>query len=182
MGVVVVVSNIAKLGTEYHRANKRQAAEFFDVNVKTIDAWIYRGAPVVARGGLGKPWELNLLDICRWYFEQGRAMEPAIPPDQMDPRDRKAWYESEVKRRELQDRDAQLVRAGDVDDCLLPALEIIFQRCREIPQKLAANEITAEASRHVEADIEEALYAMTAKLGPLGPSTQEDFQWPTLKA
>ena len=166
-GSGVSKSNITNLGTEYHRANKRQAAEFFDVNVKTIDAWIYRGAPVVARGGLGKPWELNILDICKWYFEQGRAMEPAIPPDLMEPRDRKAWYESEVKRRELQDRDSRLVRASEVGDCLQPALEIIFQHCREIPQKLAADEITASTAPHVAADIEEALDAMTAKLGPL---------------
>ena len=96
------------------RANKAQTAEFFDVSIKTVDSWVRRGCPVVERGGKSVPWVFDLPTVAKWYFSPQLSAETP-DPDGMTPQDRKAWYESEVKRRDLQERDRVLLSAQEVE-------------------------------------------------------------------
>ena len=45
---------------------KAEAAQFFDVSLKTIDAWLRKGMPYVQKGGRGKPWTINLREASKW--------------------------------------------------------------------------------------------------------------------
>ncbi len=97
---------------------KSDAAEFFGVSLPTINAWLARGCPVLQRGSRGVAWRLDLRDIAEWYFK------PAIQEDEepfdpeaagVSPKDRKDWYDSEKKKRELEIIDGLHVPSGEYE-------------------------------------------------------------------
>jgi len=138
------------------RANKARVAEFFEVSIPAVDAWIRRGCPAIKRGGLDRPWEFDLAELCRWRFERMEP-QPLEDPDHMAPRDRKAWYESEVTRRAIQDRAADLVPAEDVQAAIQSAYQIIAAGISTLPEKLREHGI----------EDEDVLQNFTAEIEPL---------------
>ncbi|MEM1191549.1 MAG: DUF1441 family protein [Pseudomonadota bacterium] len=127
--------------SERRLANKAQAAEFFGVSVNTIDRWIRRKCPVVQRGSLGKPWVLDLLSIAEWKFTRGSDEadgedDDQIPPEKLPPADRKAWYESEVKRRAIQELDRELIPVAEVERTVSTAFAAIAADIKSLPDNL----------------------------------------------
>jgi len=100
-----------------HRiANKSQAAQFFDVSTTTMENWIRKGCPVLVHGARGKKWEIDLLVVARWQFSPDPDEQPGLlqfDPDGpgVSPKDRKDWYDAELKRRTLQTKDGELIPA-----------------------------------------------------------------------
>jgi len=161
-------SNVTSLGQFSRRANKREAADFFGINAKTLDAWIRHGAPVAKRGGLGQPWVLDLLDLCRWRFERGQSAFVAQEPENMEPLDRKAWYESESKRRDLQDRDRDLLRSIEVEEALGRAYATLRECLLSIPEALKRTHgVAPEIAALVKEDVSAALQTTASRLGCL---------------
>jgi phage terminase Nu1 subunit (DNA packaging protein) len=146
------------------QANKAQLAEFFDVSVKTVDNWVRRGCPVVKRGGKSEPWIFDALAVAEWrYTREGGESE--VDPERMDPQDRKAWYESEAKRRDLEERDRELLRASEVEEVLAVAWSGLSQDLQAIPDNLERRfGITADVAEKVEMGIFEAMDAAADRL------------------
>ena len=131
MNNLVALSGLSVLRS----ANKAQIAEFFDVSIKAVDGWIRRGCPVVKRGSRATPWVMDALAVAEWRFG-GQSSSDDIDPDQMIPTDRKAWYESETKRRALQVADRELLNAADVEVAIATAFSAISQGLRSLPDNI----------------------------------------------
>ena len=162
---LIPLSGTARL----RRANKAEVAEFFDVSVKSVDGWVRRGCPVVERGATNKPWVFDLLAVAEWRFT-GRASDSEIDPDSLSPAERKAWYEGETRKRELQQRDRELIPAAEVEQAVATAFAAIAQDIRAIPDNLERRYgITPDVAEHVEAALFEAMDATADRLGALAP-------------
>lgn len=146
------------------QANKAQAAEFFDVTLPTIDAWIRKGAPVVQRGARGVSWVLDLRAIAEWLYG-GRAEGSEADPEAMAPSDRKAWYEGEARRRELMVEAKELIPAADVEQTVATAFAAIAQDVRAIPDNLERRHgIAPDVAEAVEAVLFDALDSLADRL------------------
>lgn len=146
------------------QANKAQLAEFFDVSVKAVDGWVRRGCPVVRRGGKSEPWVFDALAVAEWrYTREGKDSD--IDPEQMAPQDRKAWYESEAKRRDLEERDRELLKASEVEEVLAVAWSGLSQDLQAIPDNLERRYgIAPDVAEMVERGIFEAMDAAADRL------------------
>ena len=82
--------------------NKSDAAEFFDINLTTLNSWIRRGCPVMHRGARGQSYQFDLLEVAKWKF--GPKNEAGdTNPEGMTPKERLDWYRGNRER----DRHAQ---------------------------------------------------------------------------
>jgi len=168
------VQAIAQSCPEIRRANKAQAAEFFDVTLPTIDAWIRKGAPVLQRGSRGVSWVIDLRAMAEWSYA-GKSENIDIDPDALAPAERKAWYEGETKKRELQVRDRELIPAAEVEQVVATAFSAIAQDLRAIPDNLERRiGVDAAVAEAVEGVLFEAMDAIADRLSLLAPvSTAE---------
>jgi hypothetical protein len=155
------------------RANKAQLAEFFDTSPKTIDGWVRRGCPVVKRGSLADPWVFDALLVAQWKFDAA-GIGDEINPDLMIPTDRKAWYESENKRRDLQERDRELIPAHEVERAVAQAFAALAQDVRAIPDNLERRcGLSGDVAETVEAALFEAMDSIADRLAVLAVVTNE---------
>lgn len=152
-------------------ANKAQCAEFFDVTLPTVDAWIRRGAPVVQKGSRGVSWQLDLRAVAEWvYAPNGQPEGWLQDPDAMAPQDRKAWYDSETKRRELQVRDGELVPRAEVEQVVATAFAALQQDVLAIPDRLERQHgIRPDVAERVERGLHASLAAAADRLATLAP-------------
>lgn len=161
------VSEISK-SHRLRSANKAECAEFFDVAIKTIDGWVRRGCPVVRRGSAGTPWEFDLFEVCQWRIN-GQSTD-AAEPDQMTPQDRKAWYESEGRRRELQVKDRELIPVDEVEEAIATAFGAISQGMLSLPDNVERRTgCSAEMIEAVESVVHSELNALADRLQDLAP-------------
>ena len=165
----VSISGVGRLRS----ANKAEVAEFFDVSIKSVDGWVRRGCPVVERGRLNKPWIFDLLEVAEWRIT-GRQVDDDIDPDKLPPMERKAWYDGETKKRELQIRDLALIPAADVEQAIATAFASISQDLRAIPDNLERRlGISAQVAESVELAIHESMNGIADKLSEFSVALSE---------
>ena len=114
---------------------KAEAAQFFDVSLPTVDAWIRRGCPVEERGGRGRAWRLDLLKVAEWRHTKDVPIAN-VDPETMNPGDRRLWYESEVRRRTLQKMDGELLEREEVLHVFATTIALITDHLRALPDNL----------------------------------------------
>ena len=78
-------------------ANKAEVAEFFEIHIATLDAWIRRGCPYRQRGGRGVSYEFDLLEVAKWRYGAKEETE-SDDPEQMSPKERLDWYRGNRER------------------------------------------------------------------------------------
>ena len=124
---------------EVRRANRNGVAAFFGVSVGTVDAWTIDGCPCAVKGSRGVSAVYDLLAVARYQFGLGK-FKPAggetLDPETLTPSERKAWYESEIKRRDLQTRDRELIPADEVGRVIATSFSAIAQTIRSLPDNL----------------------------------------------
>ena len=158
-----------KIHTSARIGSKAACAEFFDVSLPTVEAWIRRGMPVVQKGAKGVAWVIDLCAAAEWRFAGPKDAES--DPEGMSPADRKAWYEGETKRRDLQIRDKELIPAADVERVIATAFAAISSDIRAIPDNLERRHgIPGDVAESVEALLHEAMDALADKLSSLAPT------------
>ena len=150
-------------------ASKAEAAEFFLVSLPTIDAWIRKGAPVVQRGARGVPWQIDLRAMAEWvYSAGGGGGGEQTDPEKLTPIERKAWYEGEAKRLDLQERHRDLIPAGEVERVVAIAFAAIGQDLRAIPDNLERRTgLSGEIAEQVERELFQAMETLADKLSSL---------------
>lgn len=57
------------------KVNKKQLAEIFDRDVRTITTWQSQGVPVISRGGKGVEVVFDSAKVIEWYAERDAAIE-----------------------------------------------------------------------------------------------------------
>lgn len=118
-------------------ANKAETAEWFDVSLATLDAWIRRGMPVVVRGHKGQQWEIDLLAVAIWRYGPSEQSEQAdVDPDALSPKDRLAWYQgNREKRRDMIDAGELYERAPTLHT-FATTIAVFAEQVRAIPDLL----------------------------------------------
>lgn len=60
---------------ERHRPtiNRAELAGICNCSLPTVDAWVRKGCPVVARGGKGKEWQFDSAAVIDWRIERAVA-------------------------------------------------------------------------------------------------------------
>jgi hypothetical protein len=154
---------------EIRRANKAQAAQFFDITLPTLERWLREGAPVVQRGSRGISWILDLRQIAQWKY--GSNIGPGgVDPDSLSPQDRKAWYDSEQKRRALQIQDRELIPVAEIERVISTAFSAIAQGLRSLPDNIERRTgCSPEIVEAIERAIDAEMRALAEKLSALGP-------------
>lgn len=88
--------------------------------------------------------------------------------------ERKAWYDGETKKRELQIRDLALIPAADVEQAIATAFASISQDLRAIPDNLERRlGISAQVAESVELAIHESMNGIADKLSEFSVALSE---------
>jgi phage terminase Nu1 subunit (DNA packaging protein) len=152
------------------RANKKLVAEFFDVSLPSVEAWVRRGCPVVYRGSKTEPWLFDLLTVAEWRIN-GSNPEAAIDPDKLAPNERRAWYDSEARKRELQIKDRQLIPKPEVEQAIATAFAALAQEMKAITDNLERRfGISPEIIEAVEDSLHVGMDGMRERLANLSPA------------
>ena len=152
------------------RVNKAELAAWFDVSLPTIEAWIRRGMPISQRGSRGVPWMIDILDVAEWRFSGRADNDGEIDPERLTPSDRKAWYEGEARRRDLQERDRELIPAIEVEQAIRTAFAAIGQSLRSIPDNLERRiGISPAVAEQIEEILDEEMTTLADRLANLTP-------------
>ena len=117
-------------------ANKAEAAEWFDVSIPTLDAWLRRGAPYVARGGRGQQWQLDLRDVAEWYYGRHADLAGVENPDSLPPKERLDWYRGTRERTVHLREIGELVPAVEYERSLAKIVKALANRLESLPDLL----------------------------------------------
>lgn len=95
-----------------------------------------------------------------------------IDPDRLSPSDRRAWFDSESKRRELQIRDRELIPTAEVQQTVSTAFAAIASELRGIPDNLERRgDATPEQAERIAQAIDAAMEGLADRLAALRPKT-----------
>lgn len=154
-------------------ASKAQCAEFFDVSLPTIEAWVRKGMPVVQAGSKGVAWEIDLLEACKWRFA-GQSSGGDVDPDSLDPMQRRAWYDGEKSKRDLQVKDRELIPVTEVEVVVATAFAALASDVRAIPDNLERRHgVSGDVAERVEDALNEAMDAIADRLSKMAPVREE---------
>ena len=152
------------------RVNKAELAAWFEVSLPTIEAWIRKGMPIAQRGSRGVPWVIDILEVAESRFSGRADNDGESEPERLSPSDRKAWYEGEARRRDLQERDRDLIPAIEVEQTVRTAFAAIGQSLRSIPDNLERRVgISPAAAEQIEEILDEQMTALADSLASLTP-------------
>jgi phage terminase Nu1 subunit (DNA packaging protein) len=160
---------------ERRRANKADVSAFFGVSLPTVNEWVKKGCPVIQKGiGAGIPWIFDLLEVMLWKYG-ATERDDQLTPDQMLPKDRKDWYDSELKRTELERKSGLLIPAGDAQVAIATAFSVISQHLRSMPDNLERRiGISPELAEQIERETDEYLNELANALNMLTPAILTD--------
>ena len=100
-----------------------------------------------------------------------------IDPGQLNPTDRRAWYDSELKRRQLQARDRELIPAEEVQTTVARAFSAIAQNLLSLPDRLERTTgMSGQEAEQVERTIHESMNSLADNLATLGTEEQPDHE------
>jgi hypothetical protein len=120
------------------------------------------------------PWVFDLLDVAIWRIT-GQRTDADVDPDTLPPSERKAWYEGETRKRELQVRDRELIPAAEVEQAIATAFAAIAQDMRAIPDNLERRHgIDPQTAEQVEAALLQAMDSLADRLAALAPVEAEE--------
>lgn len=119
------------------KANKAQVAEFFDVSMATVDAWLRRGCPYVQHGNKGLAWVIDLRAAAEWYFK-GASDKAASSedPEKLAPKERLDWYKGTRERTKHLEECGELMKAADYETALSAALKAVAVGLESFPDQL----------------------------------------------
>jgi hypothetical protein len=107
---------------------------------------------------------IDLRAVAEWMYA-GQREAGDIDPELLTPAERKAWYEGESKRRELQVGAKELIPAADVEQVVATAFAAIAQDIRAIPDNLERRHgVSPEVAENVESALFDAMDAMADRL------------------
>jgi hypothetical protein len=164
---MVELTDIAAQCPAIRRGNKAEAALFFDITLPTLDKWIRDGAPVLQRGSRGVSWVLDFRAIAEWRFSS-RLPEGGVDPETLTPAERKLWYDGEVRRRDLQIRDRELIPVAEVESVVALGFATVSQAMQSLPDVLEQDAaLTPEQADAAERSIHAVLGALADRLSTL---------------
>lgn len=156
------------------KANKAEAAQFFEISLPTLEKWLREGAPIVQRGERGFSWVLDLKAVAEWRYT-AHLDNGGVDPEKLQPLERKQWYDGERVRRELQIRDRELIQADELEASIGTSYASIAQSLLSLPDYLERRAgLSPEQAEVAESAIHEALDALADRLQSLAPRLKNE--------
>ena len=148
-----VVEIVSKVGTDTDSrpvsedwvGDKTRLASFFDVTPPTITDWINKGMPVLQAGAKGRSWKFDIRACAAWRYGgevqvSQKSDKPiaanVVDPEQLTIVDRKTYFEGELKRRQLQQIDRDLIPAEEFELVLAEMQKTVLQCLDTLPDVL----------------------------------------------
>jgi phage terminase Nu1 subunit (DNA packaging protein) len=144
------------------QANRDGISNFFQVAPKTVDDWVRSGMPAIKRPTeKDKGWVFDILVCCDWKIKRDLGFSGEdIDPSKLDPKSRKDWFDSELKRTQLEEKTSLLIPKDNVERTISTAFSVISQNLRSIPDNIerklgTSPEVTEEIERCVDSYLNE---------------------------
>lgn len=167
--------NIRALGADMAKGrgqgltvNRGEMADLAGIAPTTLDAWVRRGCPAVARGGHGRPWAFNSADVFAWRLEDVRAQVKGVGASSMEELHRRK-LEAEVELAELESAREQGVVAPveQFERAMSKAFGEVRSRLRgvlpgRVASRIAALTSEAEIKAVLREEIDGALEVLAA--------------------
>jgi hypothetical protein len=154
---------------QIRRANKSEAAEFFDISLPTLDRWIREGMPIFQRGTRGVSWIIDLMVVAKWKYSPMDTAGP-LDPETLVPSERKIWYDGETSRRKLQERDRELIPQSEVEECVGTSFAAVAQALLSLSDTLERKVgLTRDQSQLSEEIVHSTLTTLKENLSTIRP-------------
>ncbi len=153
---------------EIRRATRGAVAEFFGVALTTVDGWVRKGCPVVKHGSKGIAAQYDLKAVAEWFYK-GQT-DAVTDPEKLAPQDRKAWYDAEKRKRDLEVEAGELVPRAELEQAVATAFAAVTQDLLAIPDQLERlHAVPADVAAKVDAGVCAAVEALRARMARLAP-------------
>ena len=161
--------------------NRTQLAAIFGVAATTVDAWVGRGCPFIARPTeRGKGWKFNTAAVSAWRESQAfdRALEDRSDVDLAEARRRKAVADAELVELDLAERRGELLPVADSEAALIALASGVQRRLLAVPSKVAPLAHAAQSTQEAEALIRDAIYEALQDLADAGDAIAAEAERP----
>jgi phage terminase Nu1 subunit (DNA packaging protein) len=161
---------------ERRKANKAEAAAWFEVGLPSINNWIQRGCPVIQQGRKGQQWIIDLKAMHEWHLRKtglfGTENEHGqIDPETMIPKDRLDWYRGTRERTRHMEEAGELIPAARFEAEMARVLKTVAIGLESLPDVLERDAgITGAAVERAQAIIDRMRDELHAKLIEVDPN------------
>lgn len=152
---------------EIRIVNRSELSEIFECSLTTIDDRVKAGMPVLKRPTeTDKGWQFDYLRCIEWLVKRDNGLIDAdFDPNNLSPADRKNWYDSELKRIQLEEKQRKLIPSDDVEMMVTDAYGVFAQNMRSIPDNLERDlSLSGKVAEHVEVFINQNLEGLEKAL------------------
>lgn len=156
-------------------ANRSELAEFFECPPQSIDDWVRAGMPCIKRPTPeDKGWLFDIKAAMQWKFiRQYGVTEDEVDPKKLAPKERKDWYDSELKKIQLEEKTGKLIPSDEVERVTSEAYGVIAHSLRSMPDNMERDlNITGKQAEYLETNINKHLEALHKSLSKLNPNAQ----------
>lgn len=117
--------------------NRTGLSEVFGVALTTIDSWVRRGCPVVARGhGKGQEWQFNTAQVSNWLKDEAVAEATGDIPDDIELlKIRKQKAETELAELELAQKKGEVALISEFERIWAMSMGQLRQNILGVPQR-----------------------------------------------
>jgi len=147
-------------------ATKHDLAAMYGVSLTVVNDWLARGMPCLVKGTKSKTWRFDPIAVRQWHDknvnpdladvntppnspaldespngafvddDNKEVYNDELMPSNLEPVDRKHWFDSELKRLDLATRKGLLLDTSEVEGALAAAFAEITSAVRNIPASI----------------------------------------------
>ena len=120
--------------------NTSQLADHYGKHRQTITAWVRQGMPYTKKGGQGKEWEFDSVEVAEWREQQAvdNATGSIDQADEYELKRRKLLAETESAELDLQEKKKLLVPLEELENGLAKSFSEVRAQMRNIPARLVS--------------------------------------------
>lgn len=123
--------------------------------------------------GRSDPWVFDALEVAKWHFggRNRRSSSTAGDIDSFSPQERKAWFESEMKRQALDEQSRRLIPVEEVEQVIATSFAAIAQGLQGLPDTIERRTgCSAEMVEAIQAVVEAEMDSLATRLAVIGPT------------
>ncbi len=143
--------------------SRQDLAEMLAVDLRTVDAWLRRGCPIVTRGGRGRAHEFDSARVVEWLLERARTRSSKVVSLD-EARQRKTAAEAELAELELNHVRHSVAPIDMVAEILEAVASSVRRRLESVPGELADRVAASRSAATIRRLLEDEFSAVLATL------------------
>ena len=161
---------------EIRIVNRSELSEIFECSLSTIDDRVKAGMPVLKRPtDTDKGWQFDFYRCIEWIVKRDSGiMDGGFDPNNLSPADRKNWYDSELKRTQLEEKERKLIPSEEVERVISEAYGVISHSLRSMPDNMERDlNISGKQAEYLESNINKYLFSLEKSLSKLSNNASQ---------